>query len=175
MRITTYQRKAHETAIYPADKALDYLVPGLLVEVIELRIAVKFSPKFVGELGDITWFAVEICGALGIDVNEVYSPPPAVQKNRKATIAYYEAGINQLIGWAASICNLWVKAVRDKNSVLSGDDVAEIRSKLVSLFGAVEALAALHDKTLSDVFQANIKKLASRAARGVISGNGDER
>lgn len=176
MNINDYQQAAHETAIYPADKALDYLIPGLLVEAVELLTAVRYSPKFVGELGDVTWFVVEICGALRIDVSDIYTPPDTALKLQSvATIGYYDAWARRVVSYASGICNLWVKAVRDKGSVLSLEDTTKIHAWLASLLYTVEQLAALHDLTLADVFQANIDKLASRAARGVLTGNGDER
>ena len=63
---TEYQRKAKETAIFPADKALEYLSLGLVGEAGEVANKVKklIRDKKVlldttvisSEIGDVLWY-----------------------------------------------------------------------------------------------------------------------
>lgn len=64
-----YQKEAHKTAIYPEDKALEYLTIGLAGEVGEFANKVKKTIRddqellfedAVGELGDILWYLSEL-------------------------------------------------------------------------------------------------------------------
>ncbi len=64
-----YQLEAHKTAIYPKDKALEYLTIGLAGEVGEFSNKVKKTIRddqellfedAVGELGDILWYLSEL-------------------------------------------------------------------------------------------------------------------
>ena len=64
-----YQREAHKTAIYPKDKALEYLVLGLVGEAGELANKIKKTIRdgtelgiedAAGELGDVLWYLSEL-------------------------------------------------------------------------------------------------------------------
>ena len=69
LNLDKYQRLAATTAIYPEDKALEYLTSGLTGEVGELMSKVaKWYRKdnayphtaVLDELGDILWFVSEL-------------------------------------------------------------------------------------------------------------------
>ena len=69
LNLDKYQRLAATTAIYPEDKALEYLTSGLTGEVGELMSKVaKWYRKdnayphtaILDELGDILWFVSEL-------------------------------------------------------------------------------------------------------------------
>lgn len=77
-----YQYEAGKTAIYPADRALDYLVTGLAGEVGELasvyaKSVRKDAPLDAGhllsEVGDVLWFLAMICDELEINMSVVAS------------------------------------------------------------------------------------------------------
>ena len=76
----TYQQQAAKTAIYPLDKADQYLIAGLAGEVGEL--ASIFAKHWRGdgdlnhdhakaELGDVLWFVAILAGELGYSLSEV--------------------------------------------------------------------------------------------------------
>ena len=76
----TYQQQAAKTAIYPLDKADQYLIAGLAGEVGEL--ASIFAKHWRGdgdlnhdhakaELGDVLWFIAILAGELGYSLSEV--------------------------------------------------------------------------------------------------------
>ena len=69
LNLDKYQRLAATTAIYPEDKALEYLTTGLTGEVGELnsKIAKLYRKDnayphtaILDELGDILWFVTEL-------------------------------------------------------------------------------------------------------------------
>lgn len=68
-RFEEYSRLAHKTAIYPNDKALEYLMLGLCAEAGELANKIKKTIRdnqeiafedAVGELGDVLWYLSEL-------------------------------------------------------------------------------------------------------------------
>ncbi len=78
MEMAHYQRMAHMTAKYPAERALEYLVLGLASEAGEvagkLKKAIRDDGGEVGqerrsqladEVGDVLWYVAEIATALG--------------------------------------------------------------------------------------------------------------
>lgn len=74
-----YQRKTQETAIYPEDKALEYLALGLNGEAGEVAEKVKkhirdgkeLDEDFAKELGDVLWYLTRLVDELDADMSEV--------------------------------------------------------------------------------------------------------
>jgi len=74
-----YQRKTQETAIYPEDKALEYLALGLNGEAGEVAEKVKkhirdgkeLDEDFAKELGDVPWYLTRLVDELDADMSEV--------------------------------------------------------------------------------------------------------
>jgi len=76
---TEYQRKAAETAIFPKEKALEYLTLGLAGEAGEVANKVKkivrdgkLDKEAIGsEIGDCLWYIAAICKDLGLKMEDV--------------------------------------------------------------------------------------------------------
>jgi len=74
-----YQRKTQETAIYPEDKALEYLALGLNGEAGEVAEKVKkhirdgkeLDEDFAKELGDVLWYLTRLVDELDANMSEV--------------------------------------------------------------------------------------------------------
>lgn len=77
-----------------------------------------------------------------------------------------------LAGEVGEILSLKAKAIRDGRK---HDFDENMKKELGDVLWHVAAVAADHGYTLSDIANGNIYKLASRAARGVIQGSGDNR
>ena len=80
LTLDAYQQQAKATAVYPDDKAREYLVAGLAGEVGELAsIFAKVwrgdgnlkSPYAAAELGDVLWFVAMLADELGYDLSDV--------------------------------------------------------------------------------------------------------
>ena len=76
-----------------------------------------------------------------------------------------------LVGEAGEIAEKTKKLIRDNATVKRGDMIKELGDVLFY----VTALANHFDSNLAEVLQTNMDKLNSRASRGVLSGNGDNR
>lgn len=81
MNMTEYQDKTGTTAVYPKEKALEYLALGLVSEAGEVAGKVK---KFLRgdydvvprddlekEMGDVLWYLAQLCALLGLDLGDV--------------------------------------------------------------------------------------------------------
>ena len=78
--LNSYQVEAMSTAIYPKEKAFEYLVSGLSAESGE--VAGKFAKYWRGdksmryedianELGDVLWFIAALSKEMGIPLSDV--------------------------------------------------------------------------------------------------------
>lgn len=81
--------------------------------------------------------------------------------------------IPALAAEVGEVCGKWAKHIRDNT------DFAQMRKALsLELGDVIWQVAAVCDAfgfRMQDVAQANLNKLTDRAARGVISGSGDNR
>lgn len=84
MKLADYQAFTRTTAIYPADRALEYLALGLASEAGEVAGVVKkwirdgaaedvLRDKLSAEMGDVCWYLAELCNAAGLDLAEVFA------------------------------------------------------------------------------------------------------
>jgi NTP pyrophosphatase (non-canonical NTP hydrolase) len=78
--MNAYQEATNATAIYPQDKALQYLSTGLAGEVGELcsKVAKHYRKDgeldyrgVASELGDILWFVAQMAEHLGYDLADI--------------------------------------------------------------------------------------------------------
>lgn len=76
---------------------------------------------------------------------------------------------------AGEVSGKFAKAVRDANGIIDGDRREEIKKELGDVCWFVAEISTLLSLDLEEVMQGNLDKLASRAARGVIHGSGDNR
>jgi NTP pyrophosphatase (non-canonical NTP hydrolase) len=80
-----------------------------------------------------------------------------------------------LVGESGEIAEKFKKWVRDLDSEESRIDRADIAKELGDVLWYVAVLADYLDLSLDDIATANLAKLASRQARGVLGGAGDNR
>lgn len=75
-----YQARTAETAVYPKERALEYLSTGMAAEVGEFcgKVAKTFrkdkdldKEAAAQELGDVMWFVSQTCTALGYTMQQV--------------------------------------------------------------------------------------------------------
>lgn len=160
-----YQAAAMKTAVYPESARVTYPALGLLEEAGEVagKIAKAFrdggDPReaVLKELGDVCWMVAALAHDLGIDldvsrigIDTCYATEPS----------------------ARCVCSLCSDAELAASGALIGDlNKAPMWRVLV----CVKRISNSYGATLCDVLEMNLAKLASRAERGVIHGEGDER
>lgn len=157
MDFNEYVIRTQETVIYAPEVALHYLIPGLLVEALELLYAdVEDEIK---EAGDVCWFIARLLEELKADSFLPIGCPLSC------------AAKHEILHHSRKLCDMWVKAVRDNGAI----NLDEFQSRLDKIRVYLIVLADQHNLTLSDIMQANVDKLADRKARGVLSGSGGDR
>lgn len=80
-----------------------------------------------------------------------------------------------LAGEAGEVANKVKKVLRDSGGNLDGPMRLKLAEEVGDVLWYCAMLAMELDFTLSDIAEANLDKLASRAERGVIQGSGDSR
>lgn len=84
MEFKEYQKRTHDTAVYPEEKALDYLVLKLVSEVGEVAghlgkyyrgdydyVGASIQDILEHEIGDVQWYLSELCTHLGLDLGNI--------------------------------------------------------------------------------------------------------
>lgn len=78
-------------------------------------------------------------------------------------------------GEAGEVIEKWKKIVAYKGGVVSAEDKAELGKELADVIWYIAVLAHKLGLSLDELMQQNVAKLASRKARDVIKGQGDNR
>ena len=103
------------------------------------------------------------------------------QERCRATARYPDAGANPiyptlgLCGEAGEVADKVKKVLRDRQGNFSSEVIADLQLELGDVLWYVAQLATELGLELEQIAQANLDKLASRAARNVIGGSGDRR
>lgn len=80
-----------------------------------------------------------------------------------------------LLGEAGEIAEKMKKIIRDKNGVISDDDLQLLKKEDGDVVWYTGAMAGELNSDFAEVAQLNIDKLQDRKKRGVIGGSGDNR
>jgi NTP pyrophosphatase (non-canonical NTP hydrolase) len=105
----------------------------------------------------------------------------AYQLQSRTTARYPNAGSNPiyptlgLCGESGEVADKVKKVIRDQGGKFSAEVVDGIKLELGDVLWYVSQLASELGLDLNQIAQANLDKLASRAARNVLSGSGDLR
>ena len=103
------------------------------------------------------------------------------QERSRQTALYPQVGSNPiyptlgLCGVAGEVADKVKKVLRDRDGRFDAAIRDDLRLELGDVLWYVAQLATELDLDLEDIAAANLAKLASRAARNVISGSGDRR
>lgn len=96
----------------------------------------------------------------------------AIYPNQGNNFAYPALG---LVGEAGEVADKLKKVIRDNDSILTDPVREAVAKEIGDVLWYVSVLAHEMDYDLNTIAETNLQKLASRAARGVISGSGDNR
>jgi NTP pyrophosphatase (non-canonical NTP hydrolase) len=103
------------------------------------------------------------------------------QQRSRQTARYPNAGSNPiyptlgLCGEAGEVADKVKKVIRDRGGSFSPEVIEALKLELGDVLWYVAQLSTELGLDLAEVASANLEKLASRAARNVISGDGDQR
>ena len=180
LQLNKYQTGAHNTSIYPG--TLVYPTLGLCGEVGELIAVVvedidlngcdELDDTIKKETGDILWYVANIAEDMGTLLSEImgrenFEAPRETWSN--------ETVINELPIHAGAVAENMKKAIRDDDGDISlarGKNILEALRLVVTW---LERLCSWYGTTLEECAQLNLDKLRSRAERGVLKGDGDDR
>ncbi len=179
LQLNKYQSNAISTAIYP-DK-LVYPTLGLCGEVGELIAAVtryRHSGEYadnldsVKEIGDCVWYVANIAKDMDTHLSEVMG-----RKNFEVCIETWNINkaLTELPIHAGVVAENVKKAIRDNDGELTDARGKNILAALRLLVTWLEHLCSWYGTTLEVCAQLNLDKLRSRAERGVLKGDGNER
>ena len=103
------------------------------------------------------------------------------QTRARETALYPQVGSNPiyptlgLCGEAGEVADNVKKVIRDRQGIFDAAVIDDLRLELGDVLWYVSQLASELGLDLADIAEANLSKLASRAARNVIGGSGDRR
>jgi NTP pyrophosphatase (non-canonical NTP hydrolase) len=103
------------------------------------------------------------------------------QRRSRRTATYPQAGDNKLYptlglcGESGEVADKVKKVIRDRKGVFDQEVRQGLALELGDVLWYVAQLATELDLSLEEIAEANLAKLASRAARNVIGGSGDQR
>ncbi len=103
------------------------------------------------------------------------------QKHARITAQYPNLGSNNiyptlgLVGEAGEVAEKVKKVIRDKKGIFDEESKNEIKKELGDVLWYISNLCNEFDFELEEVALQNLEKLKLRAARGKISGSGDDR
>ena len=103
------------------------------------------------------------------------------QKKARKTAKYPNLGSNNiyptlgLVGEAGEVAEKIKKVIRDKNSIFDEESKLAIKKELGDVLWYLSNLCTEFNFSLDEVALNNLEKLKLRAAKGRISGSGDDR
>ena len=103
------------------------------------------------------------------------------QKQARLTAQYPNLGSNNiyptlgLVGEAGEVAEKIKKVIRDKNGIFDDESKKGIKKELGDVLWYLSNLCTEFEFSLDDVALQNLEKLKQRAAKGKISGSGDNR
>jgi NTP pyrophosphatase (non-canonical NTP hydrolase) len=112
------------------------------------------------------------CSSLDINEYQNQARRTAIYPNVGSNMTYPTLGLS---GEAGEVAEKVKKVIRDKDGVFDNDARAAISKELGDVLWYVAQIASELNVDLSNVAQQNLEKLADRAQRGKIKGNGDDR
>lgn len=108
MDFNNYQWRSSQTAVYPQEKALEYLALGLVSEAGEVAGKVKklirdhnsemteeFNEMLQAELGDVLWYIAQMCTTLKTNMGVVATKNIDKLAKRKQANTIHGSGDNR--------------------------------------------------------------------------------
>jgi NTP pyrophosphatase (non-canonical NTP hydrolase) len=174
MKLNEYQRAARLTAGYPGK--LLYPALGLCGEVGELTEACqpRSGISIAKEIGDVLWYVANTAADADLPLGSAgdragFDDFVALQDWTAHNVLAY------LCIQAGKVAENVKKAHRDNAGLLTTVRQENIRMCLGRILFALAAIAKRYGSTLDQCAEDNLAKLQSRAKRGVLGGDGNNR
>ena len=103
------------------------------------------------------------------------------QRNSRLTAQYPNLGSNYiyptlgLVGEAGEVAEKIKKVIRDKKGVFDNESKNSLKKELGDVLWYLSNICTEFNFSLDDIAKQNLEKLKVRAAKGKISGSGDDR
>ena len=133
------------------------------------------------ELGDITWYLTAMCNELEIELESMVrftetSEEGETLKVRLGKSADLEQLLDQVLTHIGTIGGKVKKSIRDDNETITYEKKIVIECSIREMFRVISVeICPLFNSTMREVMRLNAAKAASRFARGVVQGDGDNR
>lgn len=166
-----YLDAAATTAVYSPQWSVVYPALGLGNEVAELVEKVEAGAPandVLAELGDVLWYVAALARDARIMHDELFW---TVRPGMPLLAAH---SMNKMVMAAGAAQGHVKKALRDHDGDLDARRGA-LQSELALLLHSADDIATYYGSTIDVVAAANLAKLASRAARNTLQGDGDVR
>jgi NTP pyrophosphatase (non-canonical NTP hydrolase) len=187
MLLNEYQTNAIKTAIYPKELAILYPTLGLAGEFGEVvtKLVARQQGELVKEMGDMLWYLANLANDLDATLTDALD-----QHTLSATSTFEQVQLwaidhrgsflvtspeNFIATTVGAICEGVKKLHRDDQGFLTPLRRDILLMNLAWVLIGVAALANTIDAKLDLVARGNLAKLASRASRGTLTGDGDNR
>lgn len=173
MEYAEYKEKALTTAVYPKEYGKIYTILGLGNEIGEAGGKLKkmirgdgIEPKaFTDELGDVLWYMVATVGEFGLSLSgKLGSFTSATKVGGEFEIN----SVSSVFLYFTRVANKYMDACLSNQLYFASIYL----SMMLDLF---ETLCMVSGTRPLKIAQANLSKLASRAERDVLKGDGDNR
>lgn len=172
MKLNDYQEAARRTAVYPGKLA--YPTLGLCGEVGELIVAYLTKSKEIPkEIGDVLWYVANVSTDAGMSLK--YTGGQEDFDYIADSVWSKDEACSYLAACSGRVAENVKKTIRDNEGELSEDRRKNIRNALNKVLYGLAVMARNNGTTLDQCAEENLAKLQSRAERGVLKGDGDDR
>ena len=137
------------------------------------------------ELGDITWYLTAMCNELEIELESMVSLRFTETSEEGETLkvrlvklnsADLQEILDQVLTHIGTIGGKVKKSIRDDNETITDEKKMVIECSIREMFRVISVeICPLFNSTMREVMRLNAAKAASRFARGVVQGDGDNR
>jgi len=186
MNFSFYQQEAMKTALYPnIGNNILYPMLGLMGEAGEVSGKISkiirddngiLTPDrrstIRDELGDILWFIATVCQEANLDMGALYLLAQSSDTNLKSDTLFK---LNFTLFQQVSHMSILIEQSLYMPLKENVDPLDPLGADMVSLLTIMIGICMACSLDIEQVAQKNLEKLASRQARGVICGDGDER
>lgn len=104
-----------------------------------------------------------------------YTSPVVITSKGGHIALPFTYAVQGLAEESGEVCGKFAKILRDKNGIVSPEDVTAISKELGDVLWMVSEICTNLGIDLESVMAGNLQKLTDRANRGMLSGSGDNR